>query len=252
MRLFLPWRSRWRWCGDRLPSGSRVSRQWGRSSSPSLWRSLRCELARRRPDEDNDKRSARLVVVGEPAPYPVGDPPRMAIGFTVHNYGDQPIHDLCVEFPYTTADGNATWVSMRTVLGPHEEEDFDFVPASPAQTSEEPSLWFLDSTGARWRVQAASHEPERIWHYIPPSLPEEFSQTDCGPEGKAQGLQLAQPWARSRYPSLSSSAIERVAALPHLFAPHRNWCARLSRLPWPRLSRCCRRQGARLAHGLRR
>jgi hypothetical protein len=130
--------------------------------------------ARRRLDEDNDKRAARLVVVSEPATYPVGDPPRMAIGFTVHNYGDQPIHDLCVEFPYTTASGHDRWVSMRTVLGPHETEDFDFVPASLVQTSEQPSLWFLDSTGARWRVQAASHEPERVWNYIPPGLPDDI------------------------------------------------------------------------------
>ena len=130
--------------------------------------------ARRLLSEDNDKRAARLVVVGEPAAYPVGSPPRQAIGFSVNNYGDQPIHDLCVELPFTTDDGGGVWQQMRTVLGPRESAEFDFIPDSPIRSSDEPSLWFLDSTGARWRVEAACHEPERVWNYVPRDLPSDI------------------------------------------------------------------------------
>lgn len=129
---------------------------------------------RRAAQADDERRQARLVVVGEPAfdrSETLEHP--LSLYVRVHNYSDAPIHDLVVSLttsdnaPISSGDRDAV---SRLFVAPGEYAEAEF---AYARYSDLPMVWFLDNQGVRWRREVGV-EPLRILDYLDPMLPEDL------------------------------------------------------------------------------
>ncbi len=139
---------------------------------------LREAILRRRSREDDDRRLARLVVVGEPA---IARAERMAsdrsLFATVHNYGDFPIRDVIASLQISRGEVDASPQHISIAfLGPGEKQEFEFaVPDGPGEVSSGGLVvHMLDGLGRRWRLTAYQSEPTRLWNYVPPDLSDDI------------------------------------------------------------------------------
>jgi hypothetical protein len=133
-------------------------------------------LARQR-QEDDEKREARLIVVGEPVFDRATDPNSKAAFVKVINYGKLPILEVIVGLKIY-AEGlpaPSTEYFISALVGPGDSSEFEFpLPNHLSGVSvSEAIVTFLDSYGRRWERRGAD-EPKRLLSYVDPTLPEEI------------------------------------------------------------------------------
>lgn len=137
----------------------------------ALWISLSEAKLRRRRDEDEEKRPARLVVLGEPA---LGSPQLGATEASeyvrVHNFGEAPIHQLHVGLAVWRAHDREPVPALIevTFLGPGESQEFEFaVPDGEGSIrAGELAAYFVDAFGRAWKLNDGNPEPERLFSSI--------------------------------------------------------------------------------------
>lgn len=136
---------------------------------------LREAALRRRALRDDERRLARLVVLGEPA----ADSPQIgrtrdSLFATLHNFGEFPVHDVWVTLTMSRGGMRAGPVLHSIdMLGPGESYEFEFAaPDGPGGlASNSPEVHFLDAFGRHWRRTSGQSEPTRVLNYIPVGLP---------------------------------------------------------------------------------
>jgi hypothetical protein len=143
----------------------------------ALWLALRETRLRRIADKDDEKRRARLVIVGEPsADTSQSTPGATSLYATVYNYGHHPIHEVIIGLQRGGSPLPPAQYIQMDFIGPGEKREVEFeVPQDQGSlSSNRPELWFLDSFGRRWKRSAGDPEPQRVLEYVDPSLPAEI------------------------------------------------------------------------------
>jgi hypothetical protein len=132
--------------------------------------------SRRRAEQDDVARQARLIVLSEPAMGESRQIDELGLFVSVTNYSDAPIHDVVVVLPMQR--GEAPIIEGQTTfahVGPGERQEAGYQPPmGPGDLcSLAPIVWFLDANGRRWRRTPDDPLPMRVLDYIPPGLPTE-------------------------------------------------------------------------------